>query len=349
MPKDTAAGSSEGGLVYLKYTFKYRSQFDEPNDDWLNAIDTTSDELLGSYSRAEDDAMTTAFGGQGEKRLNRVFDVIGFVYPDYCYPTQRQGKKRKTATSVTSSTSKSKKIKVPTHWPRHIETAKVPNLIEGSSCASEPHRPGPIEARAMSAEEPKSKKSIEQPNALSPLQRMELPKASNIPATTLKRRMASVLDIVMESTKALTLASAVAPSVESEIIKKSTEAGTARATVEAGPLVPAEARPLEAVEEGGEARPSKVVEVSLMLGKEGAMEESEPPAPRASTEELEFIVCHALGKNYRRNKLSKHNITPGICSTLEGPWCMVGMTKMTSFIVCLTIKRFLSIGRWQTM
>jgi hypothetical protein len=29
----TAARSSEGGLVYLKYTFKYRSQFDEPNDD----------------------------------------------------------------------------------------------------------------------------------------------------------------------------------------------------------------------------------------------------------------------------------------------------------------------------
>jgi hypothetical protein len=33
MPKETAVGSSEGGLVYLKYTFKYRSQFDESNDD----------------------------------------------------------------------------------------------------------------------------------------------------------------------------------------------------------------------------------------------------------------------------------------------------------------------------
>jgi hypothetical protein len=33
MLKETAVGSSEGGLVYLKYTFKYRSQFDEPNDD----------------------------------------------------------------------------------------------------------------------------------------------------------------------------------------------------------------------------------------------------------------------------------------------------------------------------
>jgi hypothetical protein len=119
--------------------------------------------------------------------------------------------------------------------------------------------------------------------------------------------------------------------------------------VEAGPSVPAEARPSEAVEEGGEVVHSKLAEGSLMLGKEGAMEESEPPAPGASTEELEFIVRHASGKIYRRNKLPKCSITPGICSTLEGPWCMVGMTKMTSFIVCLTIKRFMSVGRWQTM
>jgi hypothetical protein len=87
MPKETAAGSSKGGLVYLKYTFKYMSQFDEPNDDWLDAIEATSDELLGAYSRAEDDAMTAAFGGRDKKRLNRVFDAIGFVYPDYCYPS----------------------------------------------------------------------------------------------------------------------------------------------------------------------------------------------------------------------------------------------------------------------
>jgi hypothetical protein len=42
--------------------------------------------LLGAYSKAEDDAMTTAFGARGKKRLNKVFDVIGFVYLDYCYP-----------------------------------------------------------------------------------------------------------------------------------------------------------------------------------------------------------------------------------------------------------------------
>jgi hypothetical protein len=164
---------------------------------------------------------------------------------------------------------------------------------------------------------------------------MELPKAFKIPATTPKRRrMASILNAVMESAKALTPSSAKAPSAENEIIKKSAETGTSQAAVEAGPSVPAEARPL------------KVVEGSLMLGKEGPTEESESPAPGASTEELEFIVRHASGKNYRRNKLPKRHIMPGIYSTLEVPWCMVGMTKMTSFIVCLTIKRFMFVGRW---
>ena len=85
----TAAGSSQGGLVYLKYTFRYRDQFDEPNDDWLTCVEATSDELLEAYTRAEDDALTLAFGGRGKKRLNRVFDVIGFVYPDYIYPSRK--------------------------------------------------------------------------------------------------------------------------------------------------------------------------------------------------------------------------------------------------------------------
>jgi hypothetical protein len=208
MPKEATAGSSQGGLIYLKYTFKYRSQFDEPNDDWLDAIEATSDEFLGAYSRAEDDAITAAFEGRGKKRLNRVFDVIGFVYPDYCYPTRKQGKKRKTTTSATSSTPKSKNIKVLTHRPRHIETVEVPKMIEGS-CAYEPRHPAPVEARTKPTEELELKKSTEQLKALSPLQRMELPKASKIPAATPKRRrMVSVQDAVMESAKALTPASA---------------------------------------------------------------------------------------------------------------------------------------------
>jgi hypothetical protein len=51
----------------LKYTFRYRDQFDEPSDGWLICVEATSDDLLGEYTRAEDDAMTLAFGGRGKK------------------------------------------------------------------------------------------------------------------------------------------------------------------------------------------------------------------------------------------------------------------------------------------
>src|SRR5688572_28557758 len=82
--------------------------------------------------------MTPAFGARGKKMLNKVFDVTGFVYPDYCYTSRKQGKKRKTAASVTSSSSRSKKVKVLTHRLKRIETAEVPKLIERSASIPEP-------------------------------------------------------------------------------------------------------------------------------------------------------------------------------------------------------------------
>jgi hypothetical protein len=111
--------------------------------------------LLGAYTRAEDDAMTLAFGGRGKKRLNRVFDVIGFVYPDYCYPSRKQGKKRKVAASAISATPKGKKIKVLTHRPRYIEMARVPKLAEGTSSTAEPEFPAPANTKGESDGVPK--------------------------------------------------------------------------------------------------------------------------------------------------------------------------------------------------
>jgi hypothetical protein len=150
MPKETTADSSEGSLVWLKYTFRFGEKFGEPNDDWLKCIEATSDDLLEAYSKAEDNALSAAFGSRGKKRLNRVFDAIAFVYPNYRYPLRGKGK-RKTVASATTVVPKSKKLKVLTHPPQYIELAKVPELGEGPSSTAETRKTISI---VQSVEEP---------------------------------------------------------------------------------------------------------------------------------------------------------------------------------------------------
>jgi hypothetical protein len=93
MSMETTDSSSEGGLFYLKYTYHYISQFGEPYDEWLEAIEATADDLLGAYMKAEDKAMNTIFGTRGKKRLNRVFHVIGFVYPITAFRLRSKGRR----------------------------------------------------------------------------------------------------------------------------------------------------------------------------------------------------------------------------------------------------------------
>jgi hypothetical protein len=95
--------------------------------------------------------LSAAFGGRGKKRLNRVFDAIGFVYPDYRYLLRGQGKKRKTAASATTAVPKGKKVKVLTYRPRYIEPTVVPKFGEGASSTTEAKPAAPI---VQSVEEP---------------------------------------------------------------------------------------------------------------------------------------------------------------------------------------------------
>jgi hypothetical protein len=165
MPKETISKPDEGGLVRLKYTFRYGDKFVEPDDDWLKCIEAISDELLGPYSKAENTALSVAFGGRKKKRLNRVFDAIGFVYPDYHYPTR--GQKRKDTSSVKEVASaapsepapKRKKMKVLTHWPCYIEPATLPEFVGETSSATEAKEPTPPLNIEESAKMPEMEKN----------------------------------------------------------------------------------------------------------------------------------------------------------------------------------------------
>lgn len=105
--------AKKGGLIRLKYNYKFRKQFKEPNDDWLYGIEAKCNKVLGNFMKKEDGALTT-FGAQGKRRLTRVFDVVGFVYLDYPRLAQCGIKKKKDASKAPTNTPKQKKVKITT-------------------------------------------------------------------------------------------------------------------------------------------------------------------------------------------------------------------------------------------
>jgi hypothetical protein len=273
MPKETITNPSEGALVRLKYTFRFGDQFIEPDDDWLKCVENTCDELLGAYSKSEDNALSAAFGSRKKKRLNRVFDAIGYVYPDYCYPPRGQKRKGatsgKTAASAASSepTPKRKKLKVLTHRPRYIEPTTVPEFGGETSSAIEGKGPILMQRIEEPAAMPKTDK-IEEPRTegtktlevLSPSAGVEVPKTQKgLAATPKTKRMASVLD-VLETIKASSstlgkIAKASKTQIETETKLTEAKAILSQADAEAGPSVPAKEKSSEtgekAVEEEG--------------------------------------------------------------------------------------------------
>jgi hypothetical protein len=312
MPKETITNPSEGGLVRLKYTFRFGDQFFEPDDDWLKCVENTSDELHGAYSKSKDNELSAAFGSRKKKILNRGFDAIGFVYPDYRYPPRGQKRKGATSGKVAASAApsepapKSKKLKVLTHRPRYIEPAIVPEFNGETSSATKAKGPAPptqkIEepaamTKADKTEEPiiEGAKTLE---VLSPSAEVTVPKAQKgLVATPKRKRMASVLD-VLESVKA---SSSIPSGKIAEASKMQTEAKTKPAEAEAAvSQASAEARPSESADK----QPSEIEEKAA---EEETIEQSLPkktlvPAREALKENIEYIIRHASGKRLSKEE-----------------------------------------------
>jgi hypothetical protein len=322
MPQETTKETDEGGLVRLKYTFKFGDKFTEPDDDWLKSIENLSDELLGAYSKAEDTAMSAAFGGRKKKRLNRVFDAIGFVYPDYCYPIRRQKRKNITSAKEEAGTAPSepeperKKIKILTHRPRYIEPASVPEFTEKSSSVTEAEKPirpvtppaaaGMTEtAKKIELEEPKVslpetkemaealstekiaevEKPTEEkvPEIVSPAANVETTKNQKAPAMTPKRRrMANVLDVLETIKTSSTPPKKAAVTFETTAEISGSAAPEQEIEAEAGPSESTKAKTLESEAE-------KITKPTFAEGT-GVV------TPEASPKIRDYIFRHASGK-----------------------------------------------------
>ena len=100
--------------------------------------------------------------------------------------------------------------------------------------------------------------------------------------------MASVLDAIMETTKALTPAP----------IKKVAKVAKVQVKAEAGPVVPIETKAV-ALEDKADQQTS---DTSMAAGQ-GMVEKAKSPAPEASVEDVDYIFWHAS-----RKKLSEEDI-----------------------------------------
>jgi hypothetical protein len=134
------------------------------------------------------------------------------------------------------------------------------------------------------------------PEFLSPPAKAELSKVQKASATTPKRRrMASVLDAVLETTKALS----PAPT------KNIAEDAEVQAEAEAGPSAPIETKAVAPKDEAEQ----QTSDTNMAAGH-GMTEKTKSPAPKAPAEDVDYIVRHASGKNYPKKKSWMPDTTP---------------------------------------
>jgi hypothetical protein len=230
-------------LVRLPYRFKFEKQFKEPCQEWLEMIKTMCNEILGNYTKKEDQLMGAAFGTRPKRRLNRVMDTLNFEYPNYeRLSTGAEGPKRKRIVSVLSrqaarmvkedeKTLKKRKSspepKVATSKKRKTATLepKMAEIEEGA-----PSTPSATEVeeilKVMTESLPIKLLSPLGPQLTKLLQKKDEPSAAKKAVGPKKRRIVTVMQAIEEMPPP-TSVSKITPAAE---FAASTEAATAEAT-----------------------------------------------------------------------------------------------------------------------
>ena len=162
------------------------------------------------------------------------------------------------------------------------------------------HTVEPVKDKVDKAKEPKVKEIIKMPKILSPPTEAKLPKVQKASAATPKRRrMANVLDAMLETTKALSpaptkkIVEAAKAQVEAETGQAEAEAAQVQTKAEVGPSVP--------IEKERVAPEEKTTE-------QIASEKIEAPAPEALNKSIDYIIRHASGKELFQEEMLRPKI-----------------------------------------
>jgi hypothetical protein len=294
--------------------------------------------------------------------MNKVFDAIGFVYPDYRYPLRGQRKKRKAAALVAPAEpvpkAAGKKMKVLTHRLRYIEPVVVPEFGGEATSAAESRETVPpmqrteepaIMPKAPSielvetkvdkdkAERSKTEEETKMPGILSPSTEATALKAQKSSATTPKRRrMVNVLDVVLETTKTLNPAPAEASKVQSKVETKQAEveATIIQTETKIGPSEPAEIKPTEIEEKVTEDKATEQI----------SSEKVATPAPEALKESIDYIIRHASRKGLSQEEKREAQRYAQKLKYLKGALVFNGSGE-EDFMYCLPDNKEISVCR----
>jgi hypothetical protein len=278
-------------LVRLPYHFKFKKHFKEPCQEWLDTIEVMCNEILGNYTKKEDQLMTDAIGTQPKQRLIRVMDALKFEYPDYEWLNKGvEGSKRKRAISVIQrqaarmikedeNLAKNKKSspgpKMAISKKRKI-TALKPKADFEEEIPSTPSATDTEEILKVMTECLPNKLSSLGPELMKLLQKKKEPSVAEKPAEPKKWRIITVIEAI-EETPPSALAPKTAVAAEAAPAEASiSEAAVAKATNLEDTLTDIDEMILNMAEEetaaAAEETPAVVSEKEKVLAKD-ALEE----------------------------------------------------------------------------
>jgi hypothetical protein len=173
-------------------------------------------------------------------------------------------------------------------------------------------------------------KIVKMPEILIPPAEAKLSEVQKAPATTPKRRrMANVLDAVLETAKALSPGP----------IKKIAEAAKIQAEAEAEPVAPIETKAI-----APEDKTDQQASDAGMAEGQDAAKRAKSPAPEAAVEDADYIYRHASGKNMSEEEVLEARHYERKLKYSKGALVFNG-TNDDDFLYCLPGNKEISVFR----
>jgi hypothetical protein len=207
MPK-LEGEKKKGELVRLPYYYKFKKHFKKPCQEWLDTIEIMCNDILGNYSKKEDQLMIAAFGTRLKRRLNRVLDALNFDYPDYeQLGGDGEGPKRKRIASALDKAKEEKEISEKLSPIPKAAVSKKRKAASPKPKTSGREEEAPATPSAAEVEEILKVMTEPLPVKLSPLapeltkffQKGKEASAAESPAKPKKRRIIQVADVIHQT------------------------------------------------------------------------------------------------------------------------------------------------------